>query len=174
MSCITFVRLSSATFVVVVSSVVGGVASSTSSLRGLSVGLARCSSCCCCCCSCCCCCCGSRCCSSGIASSDGGTGLAMPAPGCRIGNSSSRFAAAFAEPGFRIGNSSSSNPVGIGIGAEMVPRIDLLRPGLARLAAPDFQRLGMAFELAYCRKATGDYGKVAKGKRTSIRMKRRG
>jgi hypothetical protein len=98
----------------------------------------------------------------------------MPAPGCRTGNSSSGFVAAFAEPGFRIGNSSSSNPVGIGIGAEMVPRIDLLRPGLARLTAPDFQRLGMAFELAYYREAAVDDGNVARGKRTSMRMKRRG
>ena len=65
----------------------------------------------------------------------------MPVPGCRIGNSSST---AFADPGLRIGNSSSSSSsrtLGIGIGAEMVPRIDL-RPGLARPEG-DFHRLGM-------------------------------
>jgi len=72
-------------------------------------------------------------------------GLAMPVPGFRIGNSSSGEVKAFAEPGFRIGNSSSSIALGIGMGAEMVPRMDFgagLRPGLAR-PEPDFQSVGI-------------------------------
>lgn len=68
----------------------------------------------------------------------------MPVPGLRIGNSSSAAADALADTGFRIGNSSASGVLGIGIGAEMVPRIDLWRD-LARLAVePDFPNmLGM-------------------------------
>jgi hypothetical protein len=66
-------------------------------------------------------------------------------PGKRIGNSSSAAVDALADPGFRIGNSSSTGLVGIGIGAEMVPRMDLCRV-LARPAVePDFPKiLGMA------------------------------
>ena len=69
----------------------------------------------------------------------------MLAPGVRIGNSSSAVTDALADPGFRIGNSSSSGLLGIGIGAEMVPRIDLCRV-LARPAVePDFPKiLGMS------------------------------
>jgi hypothetical protein len=72
-------------------------------------------------------------------------GLAIPVPGFRIGNSSSGEVKAFAEPGFRMGNSSSSIALGIGMGAEMVPRMDFgagLRAGLAR-PEPDFQSVGM-------------------------------
>lgn len=69
----------------------------------------------------------------------------MLAPGVRIGNSSSAVTDALADPGFRIGNSSSSGLLGIGIGAEMVPRIDFCRV-LARPAVePDFPKiLGMS------------------------------
>jgi hypothetical protein len=50
---------------------------------------------------------------------------------------------------FRIGNSSSPNVLEIGIGPEMVPRIDL-RPGLARpVVEPDFPKmLGMVIGAA--------------------------
>lgn len=76
--------------------------------------------------------------------SDGGSGIAIPVPGVRIGNSSSAVIDALADPGFRIGNSSSSGLLGIGIGAEIVPRIDLCRV-LARPAVePGFPKmLGM-------------------------------
>jgi hypothetical protein len=62
-----------------------------------------------------------------------------------MGNSSSAVTDALADPGFRIGNSLSSGVIGIGIGAEMVPRIDLCRV-LARAAVePDFPKiLGMS------------------------------
>lgn len=79
-------------------------------------------------------------------SSEGGMrGLAMPVPGFRIGNSSSGEVKAFAEPGFRMGNSSSSMALGMGMGAEMVPRMDFgagLGAGLAR-PEPDFQSVGI-------------------------------
>jgi hypothetical protein len=84
-----------------------------------------------------------------------GKGVAIPVPGSRIGKSSSSSGATdvFAEPGFRIGNSSSSGDFGIGIGAEMVPRIDLCRD-LARPAPPavepDFPNiLGMVAGVVY-------------------------
>lgn len=65
-------------------------------------------------------------------------------PGWRMGNSSSGEVMALEEPGFRMGNSSSpsSRAVGIGIGADIVPRIDL-RPDLVRLALHKF---GMLFD----------------------------
>ena len=66
----------------------------------------------------------------------------MPVPGFRMGNSSSTIVAAFIELGFLMGNSSSSGAPCIGIGADMVPRIDL-RPGLAR-PGPAFHKLGIA------------------------------
>ena len=88
--------------------------------------------------------------SGGVVLSDsrsvgGMRGLAMPVPGFRIGNSSSGEVKAFADPGFRIGNSSSSMELGMGMGAEIVPRMDLgagFGAGLAR-PEPDFQRVGM-------------------------------
>lgn len=77
----------------------------------------------------------------GSESSASGSDDAIPVPGLRIGNSSSAFIDALADPGFRNGNSSSSRVIGIGIGLEMVPRIDL-RPALARPAVePDFPNL---------------------------------
>jgi hypothetical protein len=97
----------------------------------------------------------------------GGRVVAIPVPGLRIGNSSSVAIDALADPGFRIGNSSSSGVLGIGIGAEMVPRMDLFR-GLARPAVePDFPKmLGMAAG-ARCRSVVEErrgYGETGWGR----------
>jgi hypothetical protein len=80
----------------------------------------------------------------------------MATPGARIGKSSSAVVDVLEDPGFRIGNSSSSGLLGIGIGAEMVPRMDLCRV-LARPAVePDFPKmLGMAGGVGGC-KLEGD------------------
>lgn len=76
----------------------------------------------------------------GLGSSAGGTGEAKPVPGFRIGNSSSAVDS-FATPGLLVGNSPPFGGLGIGIGAEIVPRIDLCR-GLARPAVePDFPNM---------------------------------
>lgn len=51
-------------------------------------------------------------------------GLAIPVPLWRMGNSSSGLFVARLEPGFRMGNSSSSAGCGIGIGPEILPRME--------------------------------------------------
>ena len=167
MSCVMSVRPSSTTSASTFAAVsCGGSGSSPPLSRLSSAELERWSQSCCCC---------GSCWSSGVTPSDsagGGTGLAMPAPGCRIGNSSSTVVTAFAEPGFRIGNSSSSRVLCMGIGAEMVPRIDLLRPGLARPAV--FQRLGILFDLAYRQQAAGDGEKSLEGEGRGNVVKRKG
>ena len=53
-----------------------------------------------------------------------GVGLAMPVPRRRIGNSSSAVLVAIPVPGFRMGNSSSSVGLAMGIGPDILPRMD--------------------------------------------------
>jgi hypothetical protein len=77
-----------------------------------------------------------------VSASSGGTGLAMPVPGLRIGNSSSFDVVAMPVPGTLIGNSSSSTALGIGIGPEMVPRMDLW-PVFGRPAFEPLFQIGM-------------------------------
>lgn len=70
-----------------------------------------------------------------------GWGDATSGPGERIGNSSSAARDALADPGFRTVNPSSMGAAGIGMGAEMVPRMDLC-PDLERpTVEPDFPKM---------------------------------
>lgn len=94
----------------------------------------------CCSCCCCCCCCWTR---SETDSSGNGVMLAMLVPGLRIGNSSSFTAVAKLDPPeLRMGNSSSIG-LAIGIGPDILPRMDAWAVAGRRVLGLDFQRLGM-------------------------------
>lgn len=93
---------------------------------------------------------------SRISSVSKGVALATRLPGLRIGNSSSSVVVAMPVPGFRIGNSSSSIRLGMGIGADILPRMDWWpdfgRPDFGRLALePDFHRLTFMVKLGALR-----------------------
>lgn len=96
-------------------------------------------------CSSCCCSCSRSCwgCSSSESVSSGrGVILAMPLPGSRIGTSSSFVVEAMPGPELRMGKASSVG-LNIGIGPDILPRMDW-RPVLGRpVLELDFQRLGM-------------------------------
>jgi hypothetical protein len=82
----------------------------------------------------------------------------MRAPGLRIGNSSSGNVVALIDP-VRIGNSSSSIGFGIGIGADIFPRIDGCWPDLGRREPDlglDLNRLTLiASSLGVCSSSAG-------------------
>jgi len=72
----------------------------------------------------------------------------MLVPGRRMGNSSSLDVIATLEPGMRIGNSSSS-AAGMGIGPEMVPRMDLWDANFGYPAAEPGLKIGGMVAMAF-------------------------